>query len=333
MSNTNEILKSLAVLEHNLENIQSAKEQVAKVVESSGKLAQVIESYKSSFEGLASSVQTVLKESKSFSIETITKLSEETNSFRAEVKKLIEFNFIGSFKSIEQEVVKVFEQDLLTRLVVFDNKVKDFQSKINELQAQISHLVEFDFEKKFQILQNRVVEQFEKNLSEKLVVIDSKSQNLQDKIDDMQKQIVRFESIDLEAHFAKHQKTLSEIFTATTAINITLTNITQSLTSITQGLGVISLSIESCKAEIIDKLGTVSNVIDTCKNEIISNQNDFENELNTRLNDIESAFINKISEIENHNLKLSKGVKLNRLILLSGMIIIIGLMVFSIFAK
>ena len=281
MSNTNDILKSLAELQKSLEEINSAKEQVIKVVDSSEALAKAIESYKSSFEGLSANVQTILEESKSFSIETITKLSEQTDNFNKEVTRLIEFDFIKSFQSIEQEVVKTFEKDL----------------------------------------------------SEKLAVIDSKSQNLQEKVDDMQKQIVRFESIDLEAHFAKHQKTLSEIFTAINAVNLTLTNITQSLTTITQGLGTISVAIESCKTEIFDKLEKISNVIDTSKKEIISKQNDFKNELNTRLNNIESDLKNKFSEIENQNTTLLKSLKNNRLILICSIVVVIGLLVFNIFVK
>jgi len=281
MRNTYDILKSLAELQKSLEEINSAKEQVIKVVDSSEALAKAIESYKSSFEGLSANVQTILEESKSFSIETITKLSEQTDNFNKEVTRLIEFDFIKSFQSIEQEVVKTFEKDL----------------------------------------------------SEKLAVIDSKSQNLQEKVDDMQKQIVRFESIDLEAHFAKHQKTLSEIFTAINAVNLTLTNITQSLTTITQGLGTISVAIESCKTEIFDKLEKISNVIDTSKKEIISKQNDFKNELNTRLNNIESDLKNKFSEIENQNTTLLKSLKNNRLILICSIVVVIGLLVFNIFVK
>jgi len=272
MSNTNDILKSLIELQKSLEEIDSAKQQVLKVVDSSEALAQVIESYKSSFEGLSANVQTVFDESRNFNLDTITRLSEQTDNFNKEVTRLIEFDFTKSFQSIEQEVVKTFEKDL----------------------------------------------------SEKLAVIDSKSQNLQEKVEDMQKQIIRFESIDLEAHFAKHQKVLSEIFTAINAVNLTLTNITQSLTVIIQGLGTISVAIESCKTEFFDKLETISKVIDTSKKEIISKQNDFKNELNTRFNNIESTLSDKFSEIENQNAVIKKEIKTNRIIQILGFVILVA---------
>ena len=54
MSITNEnVLKSLAVLEQNLKDINSAKEQVDNVIKTSGNLAKVIESYRTSFESLS----------------------------------------------------------------------------------------------------------------------------------------------------------------------------------------------------------------------------------------------------------------------------------------
>ena len=73
MSTTNEnILKSLAVLEQNLKDINSAKEQVNSVVKSSSDLAIVIESYKSTFESLSVNVKAVLDDSKKFNNDSNT---------------------------------------------------------------------------------------------------------------------------------------------------------------------------------------------------------------------------------------------------------------------
>ena len=57
-----------------------------------------------------------------------------------------------------------------------------------------------------------------------------KSNDLQTKIDELKKQIQRLERIDLEKHFEKLQKTVSENFGAINAINLYLTNITHTLT-------------------------------------------------------------------------------------------------------
>jgi F0F1-type ATP synthase delta subunit len=67
MSTTNEnILKSLAVVEQNLKDINSAKEQVNNVVKASSDLAKVIESYQTTFESLSVNVKAVLDDSRKF---------------------------------------------------------------------------------------------------------------------------------------------------------------------------------------------------------------------------------------------------------------------------
>ena len=57
-----------------------------------------------------------------------------------------------------------------------------------------------------------------------------KSKDLETKIDELMKQIHRLERIDLEKHFDKLQKTVSENSGAINTINLYLTNITQTLT-------------------------------------------------------------------------------------------------------
>ena len=57
-----------------------------------------------------------------------------------------------------------------------------------------------------------------------------KLNDLEVKIDELKKQIQRLERIDLEKHFEKLQKTVSENSEAINTINLNLTNITQTLT-------------------------------------------------------------------------------------------------------
>jgi mevalonate pyrophosphate decarboxylase len=57
-----------------------------------------------------------------------------------------------------------------------------------------------------------------------------KSKDLQANIEELKQQIQRLEKIDLEKHFDKFQKTFSENSGAMNAINLYLTNITQTLT-------------------------------------------------------------------------------------------------------
>lgn len=196
MSTTSEnILKSLAVLEQNLKDIDSAKSQVSKVVKSSDDLAKVIETYQSSFEGVSKNLKTVLSEIKSVNLDTISNLSKQTELFNKEVDKLSNLDFKTSFNSAKEEIVKQFEKDLKEKLTVLENKTTSFNK-------EVTRLTEFDFTNSFDSIEAKVIGQFEKDLKKQLLVIDKQSKNLQDKIDEFKSQISRLEAIDLETHFA-----------------------------------------------------------------------------------------------------------------------------------
>lgn len=197
MSTTSEnILKSLAVLEQNLKEIDSAKMQVSKVVKSSDDLAQVVESYKSSFDSVAKNLKTVLSEIKSINTDTISTLSEQTKLFNNEVVKLTNLDFEKSFNSIKKDIVIQFEKDLKDKLSVLDDKSTAFNK-------EVSRLTEFDFRNSFQSIETKVIETFEKDLETSLAILDKKAKNLQDKIDEFKTQISRLEAIDINSHFAK----------------------------------------------------------------------------------------------------------------------------------
>lgn len=195
MSTTNEnILKSLAVLEQNLKDINSAKEQVNNVVKSSSYLAKVIESYQTTFESLSVNVKAVLDDSRKFNNDSIIKLSEQTTNFSKEIAKLTEFDVSKSLKSIESETIKHFQQNLTKPLEDLDKQITNFKNEVFKL-------TEFDFKDTFTNLEKQVVSQFKTDLKEKLDELDNKTLEIQSKIDEFKQQITRIEHVDLESHF------------------------------------------------------------------------------------------------------------------------------------
>jgi hypothetical protein len=196
MSTTNEnILKSLAVLEQNLKDINSAKEQVNNVIKSSSDLAKVIESYQTTFESLSVNVKAVLDDSRKFNNDSIKKLSEQTTNFSKEIAKLTEFDVSKSLKSIESETIKHFQQNL-------SKPLEDLDKQITNIKNEVFKLTEFDFKDTFANLEKQVVKQFNTDLKEKLDVIDNKAIDLQSKIDEFKSQISRIEKVDFESYFA-----------------------------------------------------------------------------------------------------------------------------------
>jgi hypothetical protein len=206
MSTTNEdILKSLAVLEQNLKDINSAKEQVNNVVKSSGNLATIIESYQTSFESLSINVKAVLEDSRKFNNDSIKKLSEQIINFSKEISRLTEFDFSKSFKSIESETIKQFHQNLSEPLA-------DLDKQIRNIEKEVAKLTEYDFRDFFSNLEKQVVNQFKTDLKDKLDELDIKALDLQSKIDEFKVQILRIEKVDLESPFNHILSTLTNLF-------------------------------------------------------------------------------------------------------------------------
>jgi len=88
---TNEILKSLADLQSNLNQIDSAKQQVLKILNSSAELAEVVSSYQSSFQALTTNIQQMVDKIKELNVNILSDLQKHTDNFRVEVSKLNEF--------------------------------------------------------------------------------------------------------------------------------------------------------------------------------------------------------------------------------------------------
>jgi|APEBP8051072266_1049373.scaffolds.fasta_scaffold02955_2 hypothetical protein len=134
MSTTNEnILKSLAALEQNLKDINSAKEQVDNILKTSENLAKVFELYQASFEGLSKNVGVVLEDSRKFNNDSFLKLSEQIEVFKAQVLRLEKVDLKSNFNLMlttltnqtdvkynqlfkEFETVKNFNDDLNLRI-------------------------------------------------------------------------------------------------------------------------------------------------------------------------------------------------------------------------
>lgn len=178
---TENILKSLAVLEQNLKDINSAKEQVNNVVKSSSDLAKVIESYQATFESLSVNVKAVLEDSSKFNNESVKKLSEQATNFSKEVAKLTEFDFKDTFINLEKQVVSQFKTDLKEKLDALDNKTLKIQIKIDEFEKQITRLEQVDLESHFKHIQSAITNHLDEQnieLSKKYEEVITKSDNI-----------------------------------------------------------------------------------------------------------------------------------------------------------
>lgn len=259
-------------------------------------------------------------------IKSLGEKLKELDKLHQDIKELIKQPEI--FDTKYQQIVKLSEDYTNTlgaatkfyldgNNTLFTAKLNELSDKTNDLQKEISRLVNTNFIKLFQDLQKSFIDQTRKDLAPELKKFDDKSTDLQTKIDELRKQVERLEKIDLEKHFDKLQKILSEIFGAINAINITLTAITQTLNSIVQSLGAIQNAIDTNHEETTQFISSFSDA--TAKH--LGNQ-DNEAKRNTEL--LES----KIKSLAEQNSLLKKEVKTNRIIQIVGLTIILIILIY-----
>ena len=149
MNADDNILAALAALQQNLKDIDSAKQQVTEVVQSSKDLANVIVSYKSSFEGLSSHIKQILDASKDLNLNVLSELSNLTLSLKDELSRLSEFDFDTKFQKLQQEALKQIEKDLVDRFAIIDTKARVLQEKADLLQKQVVRFESIDLDDQF----------------------------------------------------------------------------------------------------------------------------------------------------------------------------------------
>lgn len=272
MPNYEEIIKQSQA------NVKSLSEKLKDL----DKLHQEIKSLKEAAEGIPEIFNERFQE--------LVKLSEDyTNTLGAATKKYLDGNNN-----------------------LFTTKLNELSTKTKDFETEITRLVNTDFAKLFKDLQKVFIDQTKEDLAKELKRFEEKSTDLQAKIDELKKQIQRLEQIDLEKHFDKLQKTLSEIFGAINAINLTLTNIVQTLTGIVQTLGNIQTTIDTNHKETKQLLNNLSETTEKHLTE-----QDIQASKNVVLLE------NKIKSLSEQNEALKKEVKTNRTIQIVGLIIIL----------
>ncbi len=202
---------------------------------------------------------------------------------------------------------------------LFTAKLNDLANENAKLEKEISRLVNTDLTKLFNDLQKVFIEKTKKDIETELKKIGEKTSDFQTKINSFEGEINRLEKVDLEKHFEKLQKTLSDIFGAINAINLTLTGLTSSLNSVIQTLGQIQKSID-------DNFKETNKLISTFGNETNNHLNQQDKKSDTEFEILKKELAN----LAEQNIDLEKEIKMNRIIQIVGLVITISVLIYSI---
>jgi|GEM_PF-2446444 len=229
------------ILETSLENVLTLKSQLQKIDKMRDDIAEVLESGIAIQQNFSSLGADVVTKSSSF-LEANSKLLKDEillfesklNNLDKKIAKLENLNL----KSVFEDANVSFADSLNT---LFDSRFKDlkdlyanFGVKINGLDAKIQKLDNLDLKSAFKDANDSFSDSLNKLFDLKfkdLRILYSDFEKLQQNLKD---EIQNLKAIDLEEHFFKHDKKLSDIFSSINNISGTLLSINEHLIK-TQG--------------------------------------------------------------------------------------------------
>jgi len=332
--------QALAVIENSLKKIDSARVQVEKVTESGSELSNETRKLAEEVKIIADIIKTETSSVITLFSITLKELDQRILSITEKSQNGI-LKGIDNFQIIVNDIESVSNKsiiDIKTHSIntiqnqeIYNSKVLNSLSElikveivtiITQLENQVVRLADTDYISLFGELQKIFIKNTSADLEIELKKFDEKSLNIQSKIDSLQKEVDRLDGIDLEKHFDNHQKKLSDIFGAVNSINLTLINITQSLSGIYQSLNSIESTINLNFNEINQQI--ISN------SKIILIQLTQQNE-NSKKN--VELFDNEISLLSKQNELLKRELKTNKIIQIIGFITVVFTIIFIAFFK
>lgn len=262
----------------------------------------------------------ILRESQ----ENVKKLNEklkDIESLHNEIKESVSLSLKNPvlFKELAEKLNNSAELYLTGNNTIFDQKIVEISSKINELGSEITRLVEVDFNVLFKDLETKFLENSKVEIGKELKKFEEKANNLQSKIDDLNKEINRLSKIDLDEHFNKHQNKLSEVFISINGINGILTTISQNINKIIQNFDDIEQTLSKNQKEISKGLDLVN-----------ENQEKTKKELQSKLEETDTKLNSIISQNELIKKELNFNKKLNfTMVLLIVITLIISFLIYK----
>lgn len=242
----------------------------------------------------------ILRESQ----ENVKKLNEklkDIESLHNEIKESVSLSLKNPklFKELAEKVNDAANLYLKENNNIFEKKIEEISKKTSELSLEINRLIEVDFNTLFQEIETKFLESAKVEIRKELDKFNEKTISLQNKIDELSKEITRLSKIDLEEHFNKHQSKLSEVFISVNGINGIITTISQNINKIIQNFGEIEQTLsknqkeitksfdvltenqEKTSLEIQNKIKETNDKIDTLtlQNEVIKKDLDFNKKL------------------------------------------------------
>lgn len=114
---------------------------------------------------------------------------------------------------------------------------------------------------------------------------------------ELDSEINRLKTIDLESHFDKHQSKLSEVFNAINGIQNTITSFSQNLIGIVQSIGKIEIQLDKNQSKLIDEVTNIKKTLTDLLTHSKNNESKIQqlnDQIEKQINDLKVDFFKKI---------------------------------------
>ncbi len=161
-------------------------------------------------------------------------------------------------KEYLEAVGRSTEKYLQVNNTILTNRLLEIKDKTGKLGEEITRLEKIDPTIVFESQSKKTLKIIEDEFNKSIKVLNDENTAFQDRNSELRTEVDKISRVDLQVNFDRHQKTLSDIFGAINAINLTLTGLTGSLNSVIQKLGQIQEYIEDNFKETKKLISTFS---------------------------------------------------------------------------
>ncbi|WP_316738368.1 hypothetical protein [Pedobacter aquatilis] len=265
--NTKEILDS------SLENVLALKAQLERIDKMRADVAEVLKSGKviqEKFSGLGTEI---VEKSSSFLEANASLLKGEILSFEDKLDnldtKIAELNNLDLktvFEIANESFMSSLDSQFDDRFTDLKNLYTEFADKINKLDSKIEKLDNLDLKSAFKDANDAFSDSLNKLFDTRFKNLQSLYKEFEKLGDNFRTEITKLKSIDLEEHFFKHDKKLSDIFSSLNSMNGTLLSLNDHLIKTQSTLSNLQKDFleatENLEKQMSSKLDNLSNSLE-----------------------------------------------------------------------
>ena len=227
------------------------------------------------------------------SLENVTKLKDQLakiEQLREDVNKtiLLAREIPEHFNRLGDNLAAISTDFILKTDDTLKEQILEFNSKINDLQQRIEQIDKIDFKEKFENANEQFYNNVTEQVTEKINLFDKARESYEDSYtgfldklnvnleqqmrllgelksgldtthQKLEGEVERIHKVDLEEHFNKHDKRLSEIFGATNNINFSLLAISNQTVIFQEKLFSLEQKVSEVNKNITDLQSIISN--------------------------------------------------------------------------